>query len=358
MKRIFIFLFVISLTFLSFADSFTDLILKKKNDFYIQQARIYSSRNDFNNAEKYYMKVINSSLKDDTVEISYKELFDMMVSTSRDSQAMELKKKYLSVFPHGKYFESQNNNENVSHQKQENEEKSSWIRFRNGLFGFFRKIQTVSEKVVGAQVYAAVRLTRPLSNNRLYTERVKKIGKAVAAKSPRQDVKYRFYVIKDDSLNAFAVPGGYIFVNEGTVKATLNDDSALAGVLGHEIGHITSRHSIHSLEKSLLFQRILDISKSKTIDKYKRALQISYIFFYQLPISRENEYQADYWGVSLSYAAGYDPNGLIRFFELLKKKYGTKESKGSTLLSTHPATNDRIKHAKNIIKGLAPRASI
>lgn len=356
---IFIFLFI----FLGDASDFYKKVQIKRIDFYYKQANKYKELKKYNDAENYYKKVISFKFYYEIIEKAYKELFDIYLMQSRYRDAMDLKKEYLKRFPDGKYFsgtppdskkialERPVKNTQVSADN-EKSKKSKWIRIRDKIKRFFRKTQNVSEAIIGAQVAFSINITRRFVKDKEVIDRVRKIGERVAAQSPRQDIKYKFYVINDSSLNAFAVPGGYIYVTLGTVKATLHDDSALACVLAHEIGHITSRHSIHAIERSILFYKILDMAKSNKIEKHKKALQIAYIFLYQLPLSRKNEYEADKWGVELSYKAGYDPKGLIRFFRLLQKKYGRQSSGGGVLISTHPATENRINRALELINNL------
>ncbi|MDD2714343.1 MAG: M48 family metalloprotease [Candidatus Wallbacteria bacterium] len=392
----FILLMIFGIISLLYADDLYTQVHERKLNLYLEQARKEHAAGDNNGAISYYLKAIQSQENFPAVEDAYSELFRVYLDRSQYRTAMDLKADYLKRFPGGKYFQGSQvpgeqslqtleaasaevANAPVPGQAEkapevsggltvtsemtavpsiqlpqpvEEERKSGWVRFRDKIKKGFRGVQNVSESALGAIVSASVNLTTSFAKDDAINNRVETIGRKVAAQSPRQDVKYSFHVTKDKELNAFAVPGGGIYVTEGTVKATLGDDSALAGVLAHEIGHVTSRHSIHALEKSMLFQQILNLSNNKTIDKYKQALQISYIFMAQLPISRENEYEADQWGVTLSKAAGYDPKGLVRFFELLQKENKGGESKMGVMLSTHPATPDRIDHANQIIAGL------
>ncbi|MDD5091387.1 MAG: M48 family metalloprotease [Candidatus Wallbacteria bacterium] len=343
-------------------------VMKRKFDLYLQEARRTQAVGQSNRSIDYYRKTIAFEEDFPEIENAYKELYELLIRVGDSSGATALKDEYLQRFPQGKFFASsapdpqagaparnfgeQVPSEPASEPVPEPEKKSGWVRFRNKVKNVFRKVQDVSEDALGLIVSTSINATTQTSGNKEYIRRVEEIGSRVAAQSPRQDVKWRFRVVRDNDLNAFAVPGGYIYVNEGTVKATEGDDAALAGVLAHEVGHVTSRHSIHALERTLLFQRILDISKSSEIDKNKQNLLIAYAFLQELPISRENEYEADQWGVHLTHRAGYDPAGLVRFFDLLQKKYGGSSSKLGVLLSTHPATPDRIGHANGIIAGL------
>lgn len=179
-------------------------------------------------------------------------------------------------------------------------------------------------------------------------ERLNRIGARVAAASDRQDLRYHFRAVRDKELNAFAIPGGYVYVNAGLIQAA-NDDE-LACVLGHEIGHIAARHSVKKLQAALGYQLIAGIAlglsgkqaAAKTLDLVYDLISLGY--------SRKDELLADKLAVRYSRRAGFNPYGMVTFFEKLKTE---AERKGGSYtpvyLSSHPPIEERIRMVKNEI---------
>lgn len=195
-------------------------------------------------------------------------------------------------------------------------------------------------------------------NNGLYPDEevqnyIRKIGYKVASKSPRQ-VDYQFFLVNSKEVNAFALPGGPVFVNRGLILI-LDNESELAGVMAHEVGHITARHHAKFLEKTYGMNILLNILAVATSNsQYQQVvMQLAQVSagLLQLKYSRDQESEADALGVRFIYEAGYDPRGLISTFEKFKSM--EKVSTPKWLLS-HPLPEDRIKNVAYLIQTKYP----
>jgi predicted Zn-dependent protease len=165
--------------------------------------------------------------------------------------------------------------------------------------------------------------------------RVSRIGQAVAARSRVPDLPFRFRVIDQQSPNAFALPGGPIYVTQGLLRLVGNDDDQLAGVLGHEIAHITERHAMRQMERQNTIGAIIGIlteGSTAQIASLVAGLE-------SLSYSRDQERDADTLGARYARAAGYNPMGLVRFLDQLARL----ERSGSSVpfLRTHPGSAAR-----------------
>ncbi len=165
-------------------------------------------------------------------------------------------------------------------------------------------------------------------------------GKEMAAVSHRPELPYEFKVLDSPIINAFAVPGGYVYFTRG-ILAHFNNEAEFAGVLGHEIGHITARHSAKQYTKQTLAQVgfIAGVIASKEFRNYADVAQQSLGLLF-LKFSRDNESQSDQLGVEYSTKIGYDAVKMANFFNTLKRMRGDAEGP-PTMLSTHPDPGDR-----------------
>ncbi|MFN7065709.1 MAG: M48 family metalloprotease, partial [Aquificaceae bacterium] len=186
---------------------------------------------------------------------------------------------------------------------------------------------------------------------------VKNIGLALASKTERR-LPYGFYVLNSSQVNAFALPGGPIMITRG-LMLRLNTESELANVLAHELGHINARHHTRFLEKQFGLSLLLNIGALLVADKpYGQALiQFGEIGagLLSLKFSRDQEREADQYGLIYAYRAGYDPMGMIRVFEVFKSM--ERGGRPPEWLSTHPLPETRIAEAKRIIEGLKPEGA-
>jgi predicted Zn-dependent protease len=168
----------------------------------------------------------------------------------------------------------------------------------------------------------------------------------------RKDLTWHFAVLDTDEVNAFAAPGGYVYVTRGLLDMVETEDE-LAGVVAHEMGHVDCKHSVRQAEKAgLLTLLVAGLGLNKKTRKYAPYAAIA-SYFANLKFSRSDEYEADECAVKYSYAAGYDPNGLIGFFH--KINHDNKLSKVTKYFSTHPPTEDRIEAVEEQIAKLPRR---
>lgn len=209
----------------------------------------------------------------------------------------------------------------------------------------------------GRQIMAQIRTSGQVIEDPLVTEYVNEIGHQIAAQSNDAGQNFEFFVINDPRINAFALPGGYIGVHSGLLEATRNEDE-LAGVLAHEVAHVTQRHiarAVHANQRqSLLTTALLlgalvagvaggspDVAQAGIAVAQGTAIQ------QQINFTRSNEYEADRIGISALSDAGYDPHGMASFFEVMSRlQPATMEMRAPEFLRTHPVTTARIAEAR------------
>ncbi len=192
---------------------------------------------------------------------------------------------------------------------------------------------------------------------------VRQIGQALL-RHVRSERRYQFYLINDDSINAFAGPGGIIGINTGLILSAKTEDE-IAAVLAHEIQHVEQEHisrMFDQQQKGLLptlagiVGALLVGSQSPQAAMALMTGSIAYQMEQQLAFSRDHEWEADRLGIDLLAAAGYDPNAMADFFATLMNRYRTF-SKGSELLQTHPVTEKRISDSKDKANKITRKAA-
>jgi predicted Zn-dependent protease len=171
---------------------------------------------------------------------------------------------------------------------------------------------------------------------------IQNTGKQLGLVSHRPSLEYHFKVLDSPVINAFAVPGGYIYLTRG-ILAQLNNEAELAGVIGHEIGHVAARHTASQQTKQTLGQLLVIggmLASKKFASVAEQAMQAMQVLF--LKFSRDNEREADKLGVEYSSKISYDAHKMADFFNVLNKM-SLKEDQGGvpTFLSTHPDPGDR-----------------
>src|SRR5215510_12679710 len=170
----------------------------------------------------------------------------------------------------------------------------------------------------------------------------------VSANKDRPGVKWQVQVIDDrKQVNAFATPGGYLYVYSGLLMAADNE-AQLAGVWGHESGHVVARHSARQMVDAMGLETVIGIGLGQNPNQLAQLAATLAAKGALLSYSRADETEADEYGARYSAQAGYDPHGIIQFFEKLKAMEGQQPA-FAQYLSDHPATEDRIKHLQEYI---------
>jgi predicted Zn-dependent protease len=213
-----------------------------------------------------------------------------------------------------------------------------------------------SEIALGKELSQEVEKTSKLINDPVIVAYVNKVGQNLVRNSDAK-VPFTIKVIDDDHINAFALPGGFFYVNSG-VLLHADNESELAGVMAHEIAHVCARHQTRNATKANIMQ-IASIPVMMTLpytlagygiyEGMNLAIPLTYLKF-----SRDAEREADYLGIQYMYKAGYDPNGMINVFE--KFEAIEKQAPGTIpkIFDTHPATPDRITAAQDEIATILP----
>lgn len=179
---------------------------------------------------------------------------------------------------------------------------------------------------------------------------VSRIGRRVAKQVEREyaHIKWEFTTLDSDIINAFALPGGKVFVSRGLIQKFSNE-AQLAGVLGHEIGHVTARHVDERLSQVAVAEFGLGILGQSSNSDYANLAVKMIAQGTLLKFNRNQEQEADTQGVKYMVRAGYDPHGMLEVLQILEK--ASKGSSKLEILSTHPDPKRRIKTVKALIKG-------
>ena len=179
---------------------------------------------------------------------------------------------------------------------------------------------------------------------------VSALGVQLAARSERPQLPWAFTVVDDPTVNAFALPGGFIFVTRG-ILTHMNSEAELAGVLGHEIGHVTARHSATQMSRAQLAQLGLGLGTVLRPDmaQYMGVLSTGLQLLF-LKYTRDDETQADMLGFRYSLRGGYDPHAMLDLFSMLQ---GVEAASGQerlpTWATTHPFPENRLAHTEQML---------
>jgi len=172
---------------------------------------------------------------------------------------------------------------------------------------------------------------------------VERVGQGLAATSERPDLPWSFKVVDDPVVNAFALPGGFIYVTRG-ILTYMNSEAQLASVVGHEIGHVTARHSVEQMSRAQIGGAVLGIGSilSPAVQRFGGLAQSGLGVLF-LSYSRGDESQADQLGVRYALRDGYDPREAIKVHEMLGRQTAAAGGSGvPAWLATHPSSADRI----------------
>ncbi len=221
-------------------------------------------------------------------------------------------------------------------------------------------LATTQEEVqLGTNYAAQINAKLPLVQDPEVTAYINRLGDSLAKVADTRNLQWHFYVVDSKEVNAFAVPGGYVYVNRGLIERFMKLDE-LATVLGHEIGHVTERHTMKQQQKAqgvgigatlgCILTRVCQTpGVGSIVDLGAGALMAGF--------SRSDESEADRVGIAYAIRAGIDPRGMISTFEILMAERKAKPEGLEAMFLTHPLEEDRIQQAKSIIAQL-PAASL
>lgn len=225
------------------------------------------------------------------------------------------------------------------------------------IFGAGKDLATaaggVDEKeeiAVGREVAGRTLGAAPLVADPELQSYINRVGRWVASQTERPDLPWRFGVIDSPAINAFAAPGGYVLITRGLYEI-LDSEAQLAGVLGHEIGHIVRRHHITVMQQSAAISAGAQIAQARDRSLLASNLIGTGAEIFARGLDKSAEFEADQIGIVLAARAGYNPYGLIEVLHKLAAR-GAEDASLALLFKTHPHPNERLQQLGD---ALAPR---
>jgi len=226
-------------------------------------------------------------------------------------------------------------------------------------------LNNTEEAQIGRMIMRDIRRSGQVVEDPLITEYLNDIGSRIAAQTNDGDHSFTFFAVEDPRINAFALPGGFIGVHTGLIEASRNEDE-LAGVLAHEVAHVTQRHiarAIHAnsrqsiLSTAMMLGAIIVAVAGGSSDAVQGAVAVAQgtAAQQQINFTRTNEYEADRVGIAALADAGYDPYGMASFFEVMSRQTTTSpEMRAPEFMRTHPVTTARVAEARNRARSYPP----
>lgn len=217
-------------------------------------------------------------------------------------------------------------------------------------------ISTQQEVQMGTEYSAQINAQLPIVQDAEINRYINVLGDSLARVADARGLDYTFYIVNAAEVNAFAVPGGFIYVNRGLIDRTQNL-SQLAGVLGHEIGHVVRRHSVEQMEKAqganlglMLGCTLINICGSQAANA---AIQIGGSALFA-KFSRDDERESDRDAVATLVRAGINPNGIPQMFQILQNEKNNNSAAVAGWFSTHPGEEDRIRETTALVQQIDP----
>lgn len=201
-----------------------------------------------------------------------------------------------------------------------------------------------SEADIGAGVAANLLGAAPLVRNEKMQQYVNRIGLWLAMQTEKPDIPWHFGVLDTDSLNAFATPGGYVFVTRGLLLR-MRSEAELAGVLAHEMSHVLKQHHLQAIKKNAQVGLLADVASiavdSSKYGELKQKAISAGTELYARGLDKDDEFEADRMGVVIAARAGYDPYGLLGALQTLET-ISPQDSNVALMFKTHPAAGQRL----------------
>lgn len=210
-------------------------------------------------------------------------------------------------------------------------------------------ISTRQEVAIGESLVEDIESKNKVTEDSVLANYINQVGQKAASVSDRRDIEYHFKVLESEEINAFACPGGFIYIYSGLLKV-MDNEAQLAGVLAHEIGHVVARHSVKRLQQVLGLQVLLSLTLGESSELTQKAVATGIGVILQ-GYSRRNEFEADYNGAYYMTKVEYNPEGMIQLFGKFEEmEKGRKNTFLDQLLASHPPTPDRITRMEEHIK--------
>lgn len=207
-----------------------------------------------------------------------------------------------------------------------------------------KTVDEPEEIEIGHGIAANLLGASPLLANDKVQQYVNRVGRWVSLQTERPDLPWQFGVLESTDINAFATPGGTIFITQGLLLK-LNNESELAGVLAHEMVHVLRKHHLAALQKSARMDIASDLAGEALKDKANPAIMDKAIKagteVYARGLDKDDEFEADRMGIVIATRAGYDPYGLPAVLQMLDES-NAQDSSLALMFKTHPAPHDRL----------------
>lgn len=219
--------------------------------------------------------------------------------------------------------------------------------------GDLKSLTTPQELALGQMFAEQVDLQYPLLRDPVLRWYANLRGRQLADRSPRADIPYFFRVIDSPEINAFAIPGGHIYLNLGVFQVA-DQEGELLGILAHEVGHIVGRHSAKQIVKQQWAQVALTAAIGAYPNYYAYLAGNLFGELGFLKMTRDAEREADEIGFQIMVDAGYDPRSMIAMFEKLQQRYKEEPGRLEKLFLTHPPTDERLANLKAQLMATRP----
>lgn len=222
----------------------------------------------------------------------------------------------------------------------------------------FGETSVADERAIGREAVAVLLGAVPLLDNDPLQRYVNRIGGWVALHTERKQLAWRFGILDSDDINAFAAPGGYIFITKGLLKK-MQSEAELAGALAHETVHVLKKHHLNAVQKASQVDLAVSLARTQVKEGDRQKLdKISNGFkeLYSRGLDKEDEFEADRMGVIIATRAGYDPYGLPAVLQTLAGM-NPNDASLAFLFKTHPPASKRLSLLERLFSRLDPYAS-
>jgi predicted Zn-dependent protease len=223
----------------------------------------------------------------------------------------------------------------------------------------FNLISIEDEWKLGDQLSQDVARQVRLNNDPAVNEYISAVGQRIVSQTPApfNQLPWHFHVVDDSAINAFAIPGGHVYVNTGLIAAAENA-SELAGVMAHEISHVTARHTTEAISRQYGLSILAGIVLGQNPNQLAEIVAQIVAGGAMARFSREDEAEADKLGIQAMFNAGYDPRGMANMFRVLQAQSQSNPSRVEQFFATHPTTESRIRDAERRANELGTRPGL